>query len=46
MKVYKGISTWMIWGLYIQCLKELTFANSKSNGNNCPLTTIASPSPT
>ena len=36
MKVHKGVSTWRIWGFYIQCLKELTFDNSKSTGNNCP----------
>ena len=41
MKVDKGVSTWRIWGFYIQCLKELTFAKSKSTGNNCPHTTIA-----
>ena len=29
MKVDKGVSTWRIWGFYIQCLKELTFAKSK-----------------
>ena len=46
MKVDKGVSTWRIWGFYIQCFKELTFAKSKSTGNNCPLTTIASSSPT
>ena len=46
MKVDKGVSTWRIWGFYIQCLKELTFAKSKSTGNNCPHTTIASSSPT
>ena len=45
MKVDKGVSTWRIWGFYIQCLKELTFAKSKSTGNNCPHTTIASSSP-
>ena len=45
MKVYKGVSTWRIWSFYIQCLKELTFAKSKSTGNNCPHTTIASLSP-
>ena len=28
MKVNKGISTWRIWGLYIQCLKELNLAKS------------------
>ena len=32
MKVDKGVSTWRIWGFYIQCLKELTFAKSKSTG--------------
>ena len=41
MKTDKGVSTWRIWGFYIQCLKELTFAKSKSTGNNCPHTTIA-----
>ena len=46
MKDDKGVSTWRIWGFYIQCLKELTFAKSKSTGNNCPHTTIASSSPT
>ena len=44
--LYKGVSTWRIRGFYIQCLKELTFAKSKSTGNNCPHTTIASSSPT
>ena len=44
MKVDKGVSIWRIWCLYIQCLKKLTFAKSKSTGNNCPLTTIASSS--
>ena len=43
MKVDKSVSTWRIWGFYIQCLKELTFAKSKSTGNNCPHTTIAHP---
>ena len=42
MKVDKCVSTLRIWGCYIQGLKELTFAKSKSTGNNCPLTTIAS----
>ena len=28
MKVDKGVSTWMICGFYIQCLKELTFFKS------------------
>ena len=46
MKVDKGVSTWKIWGFYIQCLKELTFAKSMSTGNNCPHTTIASSIPT
>ena len=46
MKDDKGVSTWRIWGFYIQCLKELTFAKSKSTGNNCPHTQIASSSPT
>ena len=46
MKVDKGVSTWRILGLYIQCLKELTLTNSKSTDNNCPHTTIASSSPT
>ena len=46
MKVDKGVSTWRICGFYIQCLKEFTFAKSKSTGNNCPHTTIASFSPT
>ena len=31
--------------IYIQYLKELIFAKSKSTSNNCPLTTIASSSP-
>ena len=46
MKVDKGVSTWRIWGFYIQCLKELSFAKSKITGNNCPLTIIVSSSPT
>ena len=46
MKVDKGVSTWRIWGFYIQCLKELTFATSKRIVNNSPHTTIASSSPT
>ena len=33
MKVDKGVSTWRIWSFYIQYLKELTFAKSKSTGN-------------
>ena len=35
MKVDKGVSTWRIWGLYIQFLKELTFPRVR------PLATIA-----
>ena len=46
MKVDKGVSTWRIWGFYIQCLKELNFAKSKNTGINFPHTTIASSSPT
>ena len=50
MKIDKGVSTWRIWGfyryIYIECLKELTFAKSKNTGNNCPLTTMLSSSPT
>ena len=46
MKVDTGVSIWRIWDFYIQCLKELTFAKSKSTGNNCAHTTIASSSPT
>ena len=46
MKVDTYVSTWRVWGFYIQCLKELTFAKSKSLGNNCPFTTVASSSPT
>ena len=37
MKVDKGVSIWRIWGFYIQCFKELTFA--KRTGNNCILVT-------
>ena len=46
MKYDKGVSTWKIWGFYIQCINELTIAKSKSIGNNCPHTTIAFLSPT
>ena len=42
MKVDEGVSTWRSRGLYVQYLKKLTFAKSKSTGNNWLLTTIAS----
>ena len=38
MKFDKDVSTWRIWGFYIQCLKELNFANIKSIGQQLPLT--------
>ena len=46
MKFDKGKSTRRIWGLYIQCLRELTFAKSKRTGKNFPNTITASLSPT